>query len=447
MTVEALARSDDVRDRYRAAFAAVERELPGAALPWMREARHEALERFGEVGFPSLRDEDWKYTRLSAIEKRAFRTRSQGGRLGAADVDALALPGTRRLVFINGRYAPDFALDQGAPPGARIGNLAAALSERIEGLESLLRGADGATANGFDALNAALWGDGAYIDLATGTLLERPIHLLYITSESDIATHPRTIVRARAGSSVSIVEHHVGLGDVVSFTNATTRIVIEPGARVEHCKLQQESPRSFHVGSVGVRQQQDSRFVSCSFALGAALSRIGIDTRLEAPGCEAVLNGLYVAGGRQHVDHHTSIEHIAERGTSREWYRGVLDGRARAVFNGKVVVRPGAQKTDAHQSNRNLLLSEGAEVDTKPQLEIYADDVKCTHGATVGALDDDQVFYLRSRGLDERSARNMLTLAFADEIVGRCGIEPLRERVRTVLGGRLLKLATPGMSA
>jgi len=350
-------------------------------------------------------------------------------------------------VFINGRYAPDFALDDGAPPGARIGNLAAALAERTEGLELLLRGVDGASGNGFEALNAAFWGDGGYIDLATGTVLARPIHLLYITSEGDIATHPRTIVRARAGSHVSIVEHHVGLGDIVSFTNATTRIVIEPGARVEHCKLQQEAPRSFHIGSIRVRQQQDSRFVSSSFALGSALSRTEIDTRLEAPGCEATLNGLYVAGGRQHVDHHTSIDHIAERGTSREWYRGVLDGRSRAVFNGKVVVHPGAQKTDAHQSNRNLLLSEGAEVDTKPQLEIYADDVKCTHGATVGALDDDQVFYLRSRGLDERSARNMLTLAFADEIVSRCGIETLRERVRALLDARLSNLAAPEMSS
>ena len=186
-----------------------------------------------------------------------------------------------------------------------------------------------------------------------------------------------------------------------------------------------------------MRQQEDSRFTSCAFALGAALSRNEIGTRFDAPRCEATLNGLYVAGGHQHVDHHTIIDHARPQGVSRESYNGVLDGAARAVFNGRIVVRPDAQKTDAHQSNRNLLLSEDAEVDTKPQLEIYADDVKCSHGATVGALDESQIFYLRSRGVDERAARNVLTFAFADEIVGRCGVAPLRDRLRALLADRL----------
>jgi Fe-S cluster assembly protein SufD len=438
MTLEASVKSPDSRDHYRAAFAAAESGLAGATLPWLREARHAALAHFRDAGFPDTRHEDWKYTRVTAIERRAFKTPSCFGGISASEVDRLSLPGARRLVFVNGRYAPVFSLADGAPAGARIVPLGAALAERAEGLERMLRDrSDDAFPSGFAALNAAFWSDGAYIDLATGSSVEKPIHLLFITSENDVVTHPLVIVRARAGSRASIVEHHAGLADIASFSNAVTQIVVDAGARIEHCRLQEESRRGFHVGSVAVRQGQDSRFTSCSFAFGAALSRTDIATRLEATGCEATLNGLYVAADRQHVDHHTSIDHVEARGTSREHYKGVLDGQGRAVFNGKVVVHPGAQKTDAHQSNRNLLLSEGAEVDTKPQLEIYADDVKCTHGATVGALDDEALFYLRSRGIDERRARNMLTFAFADEIVERCAVEPLRERVRALLRARL----------
>jgi Fe-S cluster assembly protein SufD len=260
---------------------------------------------------------------------------------------------------------------------------------------------------------------------------------LFVTSEGGLAAHPCTIVRAGAGSRAAIVEHHVSVGDHAHLINASTRIVAEAGARIEHCKLQEQSVQSFHIGSIVVRQREKSRFTSSSFALGAALSRTAIATAFEGAGCEATLNGLYVVSGRQHVDHHTLVDHAREEGTSREWYKGVLEGESRAVFNGKVIVRPSAQKSDAHQSNRNLLLSAAAEVDTKPQLEIYADDVKCTHAATVGALDDGQIFYLRSRGMDEPAARRMLTAAFAHDVIERCGIPAVRERVRTLVSERL----------
>jgi Fe-S cluster assembly protein SufD len=429
--------ADDPRARYRAAFASLERELPGATLPWLREGRREALERFGALGFPGPRNEDWKYTRVGAIERRDFRPASSFGDVTAADVERFALPETRRLTFVNGRYAPQFSNANGLPAGARVENLAAALSGRTEGLEPLLYGEDDNFQSGFEALNAAFWADGACIELATGTVIERLVHLLFVTSQADIATHPVTTVRAGPASRVSIVEHHVSIGEIQSLTNATTRIIAEPGAHIEHCKLQEESVQSFHIAGIDVRQHKQSRFTSCSFALGAALSRNEIATRFEGSACEATFNGLYVVAGRQHVDHHTRIDHAREQGTSREWYKGVLDGQARAVFNGRVIVRPNAQKTDAHQSNRNLLLSKDAEVDTKPQLEIYADDVKCTHGATVGALDGDQIFYLRSRGVDELEARKMLTVAFADDIVERCGVPALRERMRALLSARL----------
>jgi Fe-S cluster assembly protein SufD len=438
MNVEAGTPKPESRERYRSEFESLEAKLAGATLPWLSKARRAALDRFDELGFPTTRHEDWKYTRVTAIEKRAFKSPSpSSGRVSSAQVKELALPGAHRLVFVNGRYDPALSRIDALPAGARVGSLAAALVEHPDRLEPLLPGADNSFDNGFAALNAAFFADGAYIGLARGTAIEEPIHLLFITSEADAGMHPRTIVNAGAGSQVSIIEHYVGIDDLMYFTNAATRIVAESGARVEHCKLQQEAPRAFHVAGIDVRQQEDSRFTSCSFALGAVLSRTDIGTRLDAPGCEATLNGLYLAGGRQHMDHHTRIEHVKPHGISREWYKGVLDGAARAVFNGRVVVHADAQKSDAHQSNRNLLLSEEAEVDTKPQLEIYADDVKCSHGATVGQLDESQIFYLRSRGVDERAARDALTFAFADEIVGRCGIAPLRHPLRALLAARL----------
>ena len=430
--------NSDSQSRYRDEFGRVERQLAGADLRWLRNSRRAAFDRFVELGFPTTRHEDWKYTNVAAIEKRAFKSLppSPGG-ASAAQINGLALTGSHLLAFVNGRHAPELSSDIALPAGTRIGSLAAALVDHTEQLELLLAGESELPSDGFAALNSAFWNDGAYVDVAAGAAIEEPIHLLFITTEADLGTHLRTIIRAGSGSRVSIVEHYVGVDDIVSFTNAVTRIIAEPGAQVEHCKLQQEAGRAFHVAGIRVQQDKESRFTSCSFALGAALSRSDVSTRFDAEGCEATLNGLYVADRRQHMDHHTCIDHAKPRGVSRELYKGVLNGAARAVFNGKVIVRPDAQKTDAHQSNRNLLLSENAEVDTKPQLEIYADDVKCSHGATVGQLDESQIFYLRSRGVDEQDARKLLTYAFAEEIVSRCGFAALRGRLQELLASRL----------
>jgi Fe-S cluster assembly protein SufD len=425
-------------NRYRDEFERCERNLAGAHLPWLRKARRAALDRFAELGFPTTRQEDWKYTSVATIEKRPFgRPTRAPGSVSAAQVNDLAFAGCHLLVFIDGRYDAAMSHANVLPAGVRLGSLAAALADHPDALEPLLAGDAESFTSGFAALNAAFWTDGAYIDLPTGTAVEDPIHLLFITTEADVETHPLTLVRVGAGSRAAIIEHHVGSDNFVSFTNAATRIMVEQGAEVEHCKLQQEALRAFHVAGIQVQQGRDSRFTSHSFALGGMLSRNDIITRLDAEGCEATLNGLYMADGRQHMDHHTCIEHAKPRGTSRELYKGVLNGAARAVFNGKVIVQPDAQKTDAHQSNRNLLLSENAEVDTKPQLEIYADDVKCSHGATVGQLDDNQIFYLRSRGMDERAAKSLLTYAFAEEIVSGCGVAPLRARLEKLLVDRL----------
>ena len=426
------------QNRYREEFARLEPQMAGFDLLWLRRARRAAFDRFAELGFPTTRHEDWKYTNVATIEKRSFRSVPESfNGVSTAQVNELAFTGSHLLVFVNGRYTPGLSRLGSLPCGARIVSLAAGLADHADQLEPLLTHDTEPFANGFAALNAAFWADGAYIDLAADTAIEEPIHLLFISTEADLGTHPRNIVRAGAGSRVSIIEHFVGLNEVAYFTNAVTQIVINRGAVIEHSKLQQESGRAFHVADIRAQQGQDSRFTSHSFALGGLLSRNDITTRLDAEGGEATLNGLYMADGRQHMDHHTCIDHAKPRGVSREFYNGVLDGAARAVFNGKVIVRPDAQKTDAHQSNRNLLLSENAEVDTKPQLEIYADDVKCSHGATVGQLDENQIFYLRSRGVDDAAARSLLTYAFAEEIIGRSGIAPLRARLEELLINRL----------
>jgi Fe-S cluster assembly protein SufD len=426
------------RDLYGEQFAHLESRHAGVGLPWLQRTRAVAFERFAELGFPTLRDEDWKYTSVAALEKRAFRLvpESLNG-MSADEVASLALGDSHLLVFVNGRHAAGLSRLGRLPSGAHVGSLAQALAERPERFEALLTRDAEALVSGFSALNAAFWADGATIDLAAGCVVEEPIQLLFITADADLAVHPRNIIRVGAGSRAEIIEHYVGVNDAVYFTNAVTHIQADANAEIIHTKLQQESLRGYHIADIRADQERDSRFTSQSFALGGLLSRNDIATRLDAEGCEATLIGLYMASGRQHMDHHTLIDHARPRGTSREFYKGVLDGAARAVFNGKVIVRPDAQQTDAHQSNRNLLLSDHAEVDTKPQLEIYADDVKCSHGATVGQLDAEQVYYLRSRGMDDASARALLTFAFAEDVATRVNCAPLRARLEQLLRGRL----------
>jgi Fe-S cluster assembly protein SufD len=426
------------RDLYGEQFAHLESRHAGVGLPWLQRTRAVAFERFAELGFPTLRDEDWKYTSVASLEKRAFRLvpESLNG-MSADEVASLALGDSHLLVFVNGRHAAGLSRLGRLPSGAHVGSLAQALAERPERFEALLTRDAEALVSGFSALNAAFWADGATIDLAAGCVVEEPIQLLFITADADLAVHPRNIIRVGAGSRAEIIEHYVGVNDAVYFTNAVTHIQADASAEIIHTKLQQESLRAYHIADIRADQERDSRFTSQSFALGGLLSRNDIATRLDAEGCEATLIGLYMASGRQHMDHHTLVDHARPRGTSREFYKGVLDGAARAVFNGKVIVRPDAQQTDAHQSNRNLLLSDHAEVDTKPQLEIYADDVKCSHGATVGQLDAEQVYYLRSRGMDDASARALLTFAFAEDVATRVNCAPLRARLEQLLRGRL----------
>jgi Fe-S cluster assembly protein SufD len=427
-------------DHFHQAFGQLAKTLPGAELPWLRTARRSAFEQFDALGFPSTRHEDWKYTNVSAIGKRPWHFAPQ--RTGCLDdddvrriVDELVLdPAGHRLVFVNGRHVPRLSRLNSLPHDVFVGSLTRALSEMPQRLEAAI--ASQTYADGFTALNTAFLTDGFAVVLPPGEVIDQPLHMLFLTDEAGLAVQPFNVVLAGARSGCAIVEHFVGLGDNAYWTNAVTRIVADEQADVQHYRLQQEGSKAFHIGSVAVAQQRASCFTSHAFAFGGALSRTGIGTSLNAENAQATLNGLYFAGGRQHVDHHTRIDHAEPHGTSREYYRGVLDGAARGVFNGRVIVHRDAQKTDTHQANHNLLLSRDAEIDTKPQLEIYADDVKCTHGATVGQLDENQLFYLRARGVEERTARALLTYAFARDTVERVRIDSLRGRLESLLLAR-----------
>lgn len=421
---------------YLGAFQRICRDLPGHHLDWLREARAEAIGRFAQQGFPTLRDEDWKYTNVVAIESGRFNVLpSPNTELLAPLVDAHALPVSHLLVFVNGRLEPGLCRPGRLPPGVVLSSLALHLEQAADDLEDQL--AIFPPASAFADLNLAFMADGAYLRLAPGASVKAPIHLLFIASEATLAIQSRNLVIAGEGSSAAIVEHHVALDESSYFTNAVSDIVLGPGASIEHHKLQQESAKAFHIATVNVTQAPNSRFVSGSFALGGRLARTGITVSLQGEGAACTLDGLYVTDGRQHIDHHTRIDHRQPRCTSRELYKGVLNGASRAVFSGRVVVHPDAQGSDAMQTNHNLLLSESAEIDTKPQLEIWADDVKCSHGATVGQLDEDQVFYLRSRGIAEMAARALLTRAFAMEVVDRVRVMPLQARLDTLLQAKL----------
>ena len=427
---------------YLAEFERAESALAVVSPPWLRAQRREAIAAFVARGFPDAHDEDWKYTRTAALEKRAF-TLAHGG---SAALDATRVQqmlhedfAYQRLVFVDGRYRAEWSCLDDLPPGVRVQNLAAALQEDAPGLRDAFNHGIELARHPFAVLNTAFAADGVYLALEKGAVLERPLQFVFIatTALDGRVTHPRIVVTAHEGSQATLLERYVALDDVSYFTNAVTMLALGQNAQIEHVRLQEEAGKAFHISGVHVHQDNDSRYTSHAISLGGAWTRNDVDVQLAAPGVECGLNGLYMAGGRQHVDTHTRIDHLQPHGTSREFYKGVLDGYGRGVFNGKVLVHPDAQKTDARQGNQNLLLSDNAEADSKPELEIYADDVKCAHGATVGQLDADAVFYLRSRGMDEQAARSLLTYAFAGDVIDRIAIPTIRAHVQQALIARL----------
>lgn len=424
-------------DTWLTDFHARVDHLPGVELPWLAGLRRRAIERFADEGWPTTRLEDWRHTSLAFLEQQEFAAPAAAAEPAhaLARLRAAAAEPGHWLVFVGGRYAPGLSAIGALPTGAEIVPLAEAFATHAETVENVFgRAAEGDSPT---ALNTALASDGAFIRLGRGVAVEGAIHLVFLGGGDGGQRHLRNLVIAEAGAEATLIEHYPDGGDAATLTTVLTRIQAGADARITHLKLQQENGQAIHLAGIAVEQARGSVFASHSLSFGARLARNDIHTRFDGEGCETLLNGLYHADGRRHVDHHTRIDHACPRGTSREYYRGLLDGSARGVFCGRIVVAADAQKSDAMQRCDNLLLSRQAEADARPELEIYADDVKCAHGATVGQIDEASLFYLRTRGLDEAHARRLLTYAFAAEAIARIARPALQRLATAALLARL----------
>ena len=424
-----------------AAFRRLAARVAATQPDWVTRRRQRAIDTFERLGFPTTRDEEWRFTNVTPIAETEFVP--AGDALAAGNppaVESFRLPmATAELVFVNGRYASALSKVGSLPPGARVESLASALTSHASELEQHLAHVAEFERQAFVALNTALWTDGVFVSVPAGTVLQSPVHIMFVSTgirqqKSDTAggcaaiTHPRVLVLAGRDSQFSIVESYLGASDGRYFTNAVTEIVLGDQALVEHYKLQAERDISYHMATIRAVAASNATFRSHSIGFGGALVRNDVVATLSGEGAECTLNGLDFADGTRLVDNHTMIDHTKPHCSSRELYKVILADRARAVFNGKIVVRPDAQKTDAKQTNKALLLSEDAQINTKPQLEIFANDVKCTHGAAVGQMDEDALFYLRARGLALRDAREFLIHAFAGEVLNKMPLEALRDR-------------------
>lgn len=428
----------------RTALEARARAMLDRGPAWLAAHRRGALERFAARGFPTTRDEDWKYTSLQPLARAAWtrpappdlaRAREALGRL------RLHLSGGLTLVLVDGIPVPELSVLPPGLAGISIRRLAEAAVARPEFVEPYLARVAAGGDRPLADLATACFEDGLYLHARRGTCLPVPVEVIHLTMTAGAAVFPRTLVVAEPESRITVVEHHVGLTDAPYATLPVVEVAVGRNAAVEHVLWQDDAASAVHAATVAVRQDRDSRFASHVLTLGAGLARNDLGVGLAGEGAECTLDGLYLVFGSRHADHHTRVDHWKPHGTSRELYKGVLDGQATGVFNGKVIVHPGAQKTDAQQANHNLLLSPDATADTKPELEIYADDVKCAHGATVGRLEEERLFYLRSRGLPEQAARDLLLRAFARDVTDRISIEAVRARLDRWMTERLPALA------
>jgi Fe-S cluster assembly protein SufD len=435
--------SGDPRDRY-VALARGRAAAPGGAGGWAAALRRAALDAFAAAGFPTTRQEAWRHTNVAPVLAVPYRPDGDTGRNG---IDREAIErytfepwDCSHLVFINGRYSPGLSRLRRLPEGVVVTSLAEAIVRRRDLVEPHLGRVVAAAGRPFAALNTAMLEDGAFVHVPDRVAVPEDIHLLHVSSPrgGPTVSWPRTLVVAGAGSQVAVVESFVSHGAPgPGFTSPVTEIVVGDGAVVDHHRIQREGEKTSHIANTAARVGRNGSFGSWNIGLGGALTRNDLDCLLDGEGAQCRLDGLYVGTGSQHVDNHTCIDHARPRCSSQEFYKGVLDGRARGVFDGRIIVRPDAQKTDARQINRNLILSEDALVDTKPQLEIFADDVKCTHGATVGQLEDDALFYLRSRAIGLEMARNLLIQAFMSEVLHRIRIDAIRAGLECLLYTRM----------
>ena len=419
-------------------FAKVADSLPlvGNEFPWLNALRQQATSQFNSDGLPAKKVEDWKYTSLWTLAQQSFTHNADKLSLSAQQCDQVALlADAYRLVIVDGVFSPALSTVEALPTGLSISSLSTSLNnvEHVLGKQVDLAKA------GLTALNTMLMNEGLVVTVAADIHIDKPIELLVINSGNTegLATHLRNVITLERNSKATIIEHYVGLNDVSYFTNVVTEVVLAENAELNHYKLQQESENAFHIATLAAKQASNSQWKTNNISLGAKLARNDVHSQLLGEQSHVVMDGLYLVNNDQHVDNHTRIDHAVPNTTSEELYKGVLDDNSHAVFNGKVIVHKDAQKTDANQQNHNLLLSRGCEIDSKPEMEIYADDVKCGHGSTVGQINENQLFFLRARGLDEVSARSLLTYAFAVDVLDRIPSEQIRQALSSVIEQRL----------
>jgi Fe-S cluster assembly protein SufD len=421
--------------RYENAFEKFQMQRGDNREPWVQQLRQKAMSRFSELGFPTVRDEEWKYTNVDEIARARFQVTFEDAHSDALKDEIEKLHpcplAWNRIVFVNGRYAQEFSHVIDLPDNVYVGTLRQAIQSGSSEVKQHLAKKVKTDDNGFTALNTAFIDDGAFIFVPNGQRIDRPLELVFISKSVNgaVLSQPRNLIVLGKSSRATIIETHVSPSNDRYCTNVVTEMVLGEASKLDHLKLQKESRRAYHIALTQVNVMGGATFSSTTVDLGGKLTRNNLNIDLQAEGAECILNGLYFTSGEQHVDNHTLINHSKPHGTSHQLYKGILDDSSTAVFGGKIYVHEDAQKTDAHQVNKNLLLSEKATVDTKPQLEIFADDVKCTHGTAVGQLDEDALFYLKSRGVGEEKARKILSYGFANEVIEKIKVPSIHAQL------------------
>ncbi len=427
--------SQTAAERFLEQYRTFESNGAGQSPEWIKKLRADAVRRFEETGFPTTRDEEWRFTSVKPIFEKEFALTGQPDR---EFDDNFIDPNAFRVAVINGKFSSENSVLEGLPEGVTVMSLAHASASHPD-LVSRYLGKQAATGgNAFSSLSSAFLRDGVFVHVAAGVEVGKPIEILFAAVEEGVVEHPRVLVVAEPNARLQLVENFVGDEGSRYLRNCVSEIFVEEGAGVELCRLQRESKSAYHTATTHVKQERSSKFDATLVVLGSLIARHDLTYVLDGEGAEGTLRGLYLLDGKQHVDHNTVIDHAMPNCQSKEFLNGVLDGESHAVFTGRIVVREDAQKTDSKQSNNNVLLSESARVDSQPQLEIYADDVRCTHGATLGPLNEDSVLYLRTRGISEVEARRMLTYGFGVEIIDAIGIDGVRESLNQMVRDRLL---------
>jgi Fe-S cluster assembly protein SufD len=447
METKNVATATQALQHYLEGFTGLEKSAPSRQHPWLRKLREDGFARFAETGFPTVRDEDWRFTNLSAIAQTPFRLVRETRNLPSqSDIAPYHVAGAAcRLVFVDGRFVPDLSSVGILPGGVTVSSLANAIAQHPAAVEAHLGRYLNIQRDPFSALNTAFIEDGAFVRIPKSAILEAPVHLLFISMGHDtpVVSHPRNLIVAEENSQAAIVEDYISLGSSTekALCNTVTELIAGDRSVISHYMIEREHGHAFNVSTLRIQQGRAADVSSHSVLIGGALVRNNVHPVLAGEGSECLINGLFIGNGRQHLDNYMLVEHASPHCGSRQFYNGILDGHAHGVFHGRIIVHKDAQKTDAKQTNRNLLLSDTAQIDTKPQLEIYADDVKCTHGATIGQIEENALFYLRSRGIDETSARRLLLGAFAGECFDRMKEGPARKHVENLVREDLRRVA------